>query len=468
MTEASKTAVTTGAAGAGPTPPQWEKYLSCESLLRQPSVMKMPFDPECVSLTIGVPNPECFPLKGMSLTFESPEHDFTTLQTASHNHIDGEAPKDIKEISQYFPTSGITAFAPWINAHIEKYHKPAYEGWGHILQAGGTQALDAIFRTLLDPAEDTVLAEEYTYSCFLETCKPLRAKVFSVAMTPAGVDVAAMDKLLSSWYTSTDTRSFKKPKLFYTMPTGHNPTSVTMTDDVRANLMAVCRKHDVLIVEDDPYFHLQLDAQSPPSLLKYDTDGRVLRIDSFSKMLMPGMRVAVVTCNKLFAAKLAMYNELSIHSAAAPSQLILSMIFNQWKDKGFEAWISHLQGIYKKRRDHMLGAFDTYVPSELVEFNRPAFGMFVWITLREEAWPNKNPALTQAQWLANLEDRIFDAALANKVAFTKGKWFYAGKPEDYPHAAFRATYSFADAKQTTQAAERFAHTLKAIHAELYN
>lgn len=428
--------------------------------------MKMPWDPECISLAIGVPNPECFPLKAMSVTFESSEDGFKSLQSASKDHIDGEAHDDIKEISQYFSTSGISAFAPWINAHIEKYHKPNYDGWSHILQAGGTQALDAIFRTLMDPNEDTVLAEEFTYSCFLESCKPLRAKVFSVKITPDGVDTKHMDEMLTNWYHNDETKVSKKPKMFYTMPTGHNPTGITMTDKVRRELLEVCRKHDILIVEDDPYFHLQLDAVSPPSLLKYDTDGRVLRIDSFSKMLMPGMRVAIVTCNEVFAKKLAMYNELSVHSAAAPSQLILSMIFDEWKDVGFEKWISHLQDLYRGRRDHMLKVFDEFVPTELVEFNRPDFGMFIWIKLKPEAWPKAEVSMTDAQWYAHLEDVVFNASLENKVAFTKGKWFNVTGESGI--AAFRATYSFAEFDKMTIAAERFAKTLKTVHSNLYN
>ena len=69
----------------------------------------------------------------------------------------------------------------------------------------------------------------------------------------------------------------------------------------RQQIYAVCQKHDIVILEDDPYFYLQFSASSMAprglhnlgaSYLSLDTDGRVIRLDSFSKVQLSSMCVS--------------------------------------------------------------------------------------------------------------------------------------------------------------------------------
>lgn len=445
----------------------FNSFFSKEASLRGASVMALP-SPGTISLSTGLPNPECFPLKGVHIDVQSPASDFNKTEEITRT-IDLH-PDEIVASCQYLSSKGLKFFNEWVTNYVTTYFKPDYQDWNFLIQAGATQSLDALFRMLLDPGEDTILCENFTYSCFLETCVPMRIEVVSTEMDSEGIIPSKMDSLLENWNSCEKTKSLKFPKLLYTMPTGHNPTGITLSTERRRELLEVANKHNILIIEDDPYYHLQLDndenSEHIPSLLKFDTQGRVIRIDSFSKMLMPGLRVSVVTANSTFIKKLTNHNELSIHSASAVSQLMLQMIFTQWGDDGYHKWLDHLQSLYRRRRDIMVSSFDKYLPHDLVAFNRPNYGMFIWIDVHLEKFPQPaESSMTDAEWAQYVEDEIFRIAAEDfKVVLTKGHWFMHDK--SLPKAGFRATYSYSEEESMIKGAEAFGKAIMHAHAVL--
>lgn len=440
------------------------QFLSHEASLRSGSVMVGAKGEDLISLSLGLPSPTCFPLKGIKLDVQSPDSDFAETETITRS-IETH-PDEIVASCQYMSPAGLKQFNNWISQYVIDYFHPGYKDWNFIIQAGGTQSLDAIFRMLIDPGEDTVLCESLTYPCFLETCIPLRIKTVSVEMDDLGIVPEKLQELMENWDTSETTKHLKKPKLIYLMPTGHNPTGITLSAERRLQIVQLANTYNFLIVEDDPYYHLQLDENEHiPSLLKFDTEGRVIRIDSFSKMLMPGLRVSIVTANKLFIKKLSMHNELSIHSAAASSQLILQMIFTKWGETGFEQWLSHLQNLYRKRRHILLEAFDKHIPHDLVTYNRPNYGMFLWISVNLDVFKKPERSnLSDAEWATKVEDEIYDTAIKCKVVLTKGHWFMHDK--HMIKAGFRATYSFVDEDKMVKSAELLSKALKLSYESL--
>lgn len=444
----------------------FSQFLSREASLRTESVMAGEEGDDLISLSLGLPNPSCFPLKGISLNVESPKSNFentTTITRTIKTH-----PDEIIESCQYMSPSGLTHFNQWIKQYVTDYFLPGYSNWDFIIQAGATHSLDALFRMLIDPGEDTVLCETLTYPCFLETCVPLRIKTVAIEMDDKGIDPSNLEETLQNWDTNESTKHLKRPKLIYLMPTGHNPTGITLSLERRRRVVELANKYNFLIIEDDPYYHLQLDDNEHiPSLLKFDTEGRVIRIDSFSKMLMPGLRVSIVTANKLFINKLSMHNDLSIHSAAASSQMILQMIFNDWGQSGFKDWLFHLQNLYRKRRAVLLNAFEKYIPHDLVTYNKPNYGMFLWINVNLNRFKKpQNSKLSDSEWATKVEDYLYDAALKSKVVLTKGHWFMHHKT--MMTAGFRATYAFVDEDQMIKAAELLGNAIRKSYDSLYN
>lgn len=442
----------------------FSQFLSYEAALRSGSVMVRVKGEDLISLSLGLPSPACFPLKGIQLEVESPESDFTktdTIARSTETH-----PEEIVASCQYMSSDGLNQFNAWIKQYLVDFFLPGYNNWDFLIQAGGTQSLDAIFRMLLNPGEDTVLCETLTYPCFIETCAPLRIKTVAVEMDDEGIVPEKLEQTLQNWDTNDSTKNLKKPKLIYLMPTGHNPTGITLSSERRQQVVELANKYNFLIVEDDPYYHLQLEnTDHVPSLLKFDTEGRVLRIDSFSKMLMPGLRVSIVTANDLFISKLRMHNELSIHSAASSSQMILQMIFSKWGKTGFSQWLSHLQDLYRARRKVMLDAFDKYIPKDLVSYNRPNYGMFIWVNVDLNVFKKpQGSTLSDSEWAVIVEDEIYNTAIKCKVVLAKGHWFM--HDTKMVKAGFRATYSFVDESKMVKSAELLGEALKISYETL--
>lgn len=161
-----------------------------------------------------------------------------------------------------------------------------------------------------------MITEEYSFCTALEAASPLGVKCLGIKMDEGGLLPSYMDSILSNWSLS-ERAGAKKPFLLYIVPTGQNPTGAIQSAPRRREIYAVAQKHNLYILEDELYYFLQiqlytgpdaLDIPSPesydafldtlvPLLLSMDTDGRVMRMDSFPKVIAPGMRVGWITAS---------------------------------------------------------------------------------------------------------------------------------------------------------------------------
>lgn len=153
-----------------------------------------------------------------------------------------------------------------------------------------------------------------------------------------------------------------------------------------------------MIIEDDPYYYLQYtddDADDTrnmlmPSFLSMDTDGRVLRVDSFSKIMMPGMRLGWITSSHYFYEHLITLNDSSTQHPHGFGQIFITeMLSNSgWKMEGFDRWTRSLRKEYQRRRDLFLSHFETEVASTgYASAEPPQAGMFVWIDVHVKSHP---------------------------------------------------------------------------------
>ena len=269
------------------------------------------------------------------------------------------------------------------------------------------------FRMFTEPG-DYMLTEEYVYPSALEAAVPMGVRPVGVRMDAEGILPSHMDEILSSWDPSTRNGA-ARPRVLYTIPSGQNPTGATQSLQRRRELYAVAQKHDVFILEDDPYYFLQMDpykssngeatatatlaskdvsphdaflAALVPSFLSIDTDGRVLRMDSFSKVLFPGSRCGWVTGSAQIVERVVRHIECSTQMAAGLSQLTLYKLLDEtWGHEGFLSWLMHLREQYTSRRNAMLAACEKHLPKEVASWVPPAAGMFVshngWDDTRE-------------------------------------------------------------------------------------
>jgi aromatic amino acid aminotransferase I len=186
--------------------------------------------------------------------------------------------------------------------------------------------------------------------------------------------------------------------LLYTVPSGQNPTGATQGTERRKAIYAVAQKHDLYIIEDEPYYFLQMqpytgrdqpDVPPPktveefvssliPSLLSIDVDGRVMRMDSFSKVLVPGSRLGWITASAQIVERYVRHAEVASQGPSGFSQVILYKLLDEtWGHEGYLRWLMNLRLEYTKRRNALLAACEDHLPSDLVSWTPPAAGMFV-------------------------------------------------------------------------------------------
>ncbi|MCI6738502.1 MAG: PLP-dependent aminotransferase family protein [Intestinibacter sp.] len=149
--------------------------------------------------------------------------------------------------------------------------------------SGAQQGIDIVCKGLINYS-DVVFVEEPTYNGALEVFKSRGAKVISIPMLDDGIDIGILKLKLEKI----------KPKLMYVMPNFQNPTGISYSAYKKRKLIELSEEYDFYILEDDFISDFPFDSEDNRPLKSYDNNDRVIYIKSFSKILMPGLRIGIV------------------------------------------------------------------------------------------------------------------------------------------------------------------------------
>ncbi|KAF2459894.1 pyridoxal phosphate-dependent transferase [Lineolata rhizophorae] len=469
---------------------RWDHRFTEESLARKGSQLKGAAkylgNPGLISLGGGLPSSEYFPFSELSLKLPVPGHfegtDFdahaTTVSAGKHDLAQGKSIFDIATAFNYGQGTGAAQLLRWLTEHTELVHRPPYADWACTMSVGATSAFDMALRMFTRPG-DAILSEEFTFASALDTATPMGLHVVGVSMDQEGLLPDSLDAILSGWDPAARGGA-SKPFILYTVPTGQNPTGATQSARRRRDIYRVAREHDLFILEDEPYYFLQMQPyvgtgareqrQAPPpprshdeflaslvpSYLSMDTDGRVMRMDSFSKVVAPGSRVGWITASEQVVEKYKMHADVSTQCPSGMSQLILFKLLEEhWGHGGYLDWLIHLRLEYTGRRDNILEACEKYLPKEVVSWVPPAAGMFHWMRIDYAKHP-RYPAKSVTQ----LEDELFMASIAHGSLVMRGSWFLTDRSVEPDQLFFRATYAAAPADKIQEAIRRFGEALR--------
>ncbi|MEV0971578.1 PLP-dependent aminotransferase family protein [Microtetraspora glauca] len=267
-----------------------------------------------------------------------------------------------------------------------------------VVTVGSQQALDLITRIFIDPG-DVVLAEGPSYVGALGTFSAYQAKVVHIAMDDQGLIPESLAQTIYALHTAG-----KRVKFLYTIPTFQNPAGVTLNEVRRRQVLEICQRAGVLVVEDNPYGLLGFDGEPLRALRADDPDG-VVYLGSFSKTLAPGFRVGWALAPHAVREKLVLAMESAVLSHSTFTQLAVGQYLatQPWREQ-----IKSFRELYRERRNALLGALEVLMPAGC-SWTRPAGGFFVWMTLPE-----------------GLNSKaILPRAVAERVAFVPGTGFYA-------------------------------------------
>jgi 2-aminoadipate transaminase len=292
---------------------------------------------------------------------------------------------------QYSGTEGLADLRDWI---AKKYStgRLRLERENVLITSGAQQAMDLVGRILLDEG-DRVIVESPTYLALLTAWRPTGVTFLPVASDASGMRVDEAAALMR-----------QRPKAIYSVPNFHNPKGTTLSLARRKKLVALARQHSAVIVEDDPYGELRFSGRALPSLLELDGGKRVIHAGTFSKVLMPGLRVGWVIAPQPVIQKLTQAKQAAdLHTGTLSQHLALELVRQGFLDEQ----VPLLCDNYAKRRDAMLAALAAHFPKGST-WTRPDGGMFLFVTLPEHINAGK----------------LLPTALEQRVAYVPGEAFY--------------------------------------------
>jgi GntR family transcriptional regulator/MocR family aminotransferase len=286
-------------------------------------------------------------------------------------------------------------------------YAPLREGIAHILASQGLQtrpesilitagSQQAIFLAsqVLLKLNDTILVENPTYPAAIDLFRTLGYQIVGIPMDNQGMQVEKLEKLLQQYH----------PKLIYTIPNFHNPTGTCLSSVRRRQLIVLAERYNVPILEDDFVGDLRYEGHAQPSLKALDPGGQVIYVSTFSKMLVPGLRVGFIVADGPVYESLLNYKRLSDLATSTLIQRALDAFVTIGR---YQTYLHRSSQTFRKRRDAMLKAIKSYMPTK-ISFDIPSGGLFIWLRL-----PDSISA-----------DKLLPFACKEGVAFVPGKFFF--------------------------------------------
>ncbi|KAJ3097175.1 hypothetical protein HDU97_005094 [Phlyctochytrium planicorne] len=315
-----------------------------------------------ISLGGGNPHPSTFPITG--LTFKLRDGDVVEIPEA-----------DVAKALQYSATNGLPDLVGWLRNLQLQEHRPPYENFEICVGNGSQDVLTKAFDMLLTE-ESTLLCESPAYVGSLAFLRPLGCKFAEVDVDGNGLVPDALEKVLAEW---TEDKG-ERPRVLYSVPTGGNPTGASTILERKKKIYEIASKYNLIILEDDPYYYLQFGSARVPSYFSMDVDGRVLRFDSFSKILSAGVRLGWVTGPKPLVDRIVLHAQATLLHTSGVSQMLVYHILNRWGQEGFLAHSDRVATFYSDKSKVFLEAAEKHLKG-LAVWTEPTAGMFVWLKL---------------------------------------------------------------------------------------
>lgn len=239
-----------------------------------------------------------------------------------------------------------------------------------VVTVGSQMGLELVTKIFCDPG-DVILAEAPSYVGALSVFSAYQTEVVHMAMDEEGLIPQAVAEAIEQCAGSG-----RRVKMLYTIPNFHNPAGVTMSDSRRDEILALCQRAGVPVLEDNPYGLLGFDGAIRPAMRSRDEDG-VIYLGSFSKTFAPGLRVGWVLAPPAVREKLVLANEAATLNPPVFNQMLVSRYLSHFD---WQSQIKAYRDTYAARRDAMVGALRAHMP-EGANWTCPDGGFYVWLTV---------------------------------------------------------------------------------------
>lgn len=367
--------------------------------------------PGVISLAAGTPDPSLFPIRALGRLWSR------VMAT--------EDPRFL----QYGTPQGDLHLRTWIAERCGTLGIAARPE-EVLITSGSQQAIDLVARTFVGPG-DYVLVESPTFITALDIFENRGAKLVGVPMDAEGARVDVVASLVERF----------RPRLMFTMPTAHNPTGILMAEGRRRQLAALARRYNLLVLEDDTCSEFAYDGEAPPAIKAFDTSGHVIFIQSFSKTVVPGLRVGCVVAHGPLLGGLI---ESKSVADRFTSPLIQRTLWRYLSSARYPRDLAAARDTYRRRRDAILRVLAETMPPG-VTWTHPSAGFNLWIHLPDRISPAK----------------AFEEGLKEGVASAPGDLFLPHPP---PPSGLRISFADSPEDVTGEGVKRLARALTSLPA----
>jgi 2-aminoadipate transaminase len=306
-----------------------------------------------LSLAGGLPGPEVFP-----------KEDLARIASRVIEELGDSA-------LQYSPTLGVMPFREAVADFVRSKGVKVLSDDRVAVTTGSQEAIYLLAMTLINP-KDAIIVESPTYLAALNVFRYHGAEFVSVPVDENGMKT----ELLEDKIKEAKSRGLNV-KLVYTVATCHNPTGVIMHDDRRKELLEVASKYDLLVIEDDPYSFFVFDDVPFTPLKTLDSEGRVIYLGTFSKILAPGLRLGYMVADRQITRMVELAKQMvDLHSSTLSQYIALYAL----KEGVVEKTIQKARVVYREKRDIMIESLEKYMP-EGSHWFKPRGGLFAFIYL---------------------------------------------------------------------------------------
>ncbi len=292
---------------------------------------------------------------------------------------------------QYSISQGVPVLRELIAQRISRQGLPVSAD-NILITTGSQQGLDLIGRVFLEPG-DYVVTELPTYLGALQAFNFYQARYAPIQMDDDGMIIDNLEEKIIQY----------RPKMIYVVPNFQNPSGITMSYQRRKALMNLVFRHQIAMIDDNPYGELRYSGTPLPSLRGLGGDA-VIQLGTFSKLISPGLRIGWI-CAPVSAIAII---EKAKQAVDLHSSTFSQFIAAEFLKRGFlDPHIERIREAYALKRDTMIAAMKEYFPSS-VRWPHPDGGLFLWVQLPE----NVSASM------------VFQQALHAGVAFIHGRPFH--------------------------------------------
>ncbi len=315
-------------------------------------IFKLLDKPGIISFAGGAPDPELFPCE--------------QLAKAASDVLINQG----KVALQYGVTEGYTPLRDWVKKRLVSQGIIKEDDYNEtIIVSGGQQGIDLAAKSLLNPG-DGVVCELPSFIGGLNSFRSYNAELYGVTVKSDGIDMDELEELC---------KAHPNIKVIYTIATFQNPSGITMSLENRKKLLGLAEKYDFIIFEDNPYGELRFDGEDVRTMKSMDTNGRVVYLGSFSKILSPGLRLGFVSCHRDLMERMIICKQVQDVHTNVFSQMTA---YEYIKNNSIDDHIARLRMVYGEKCRFMCECMDKYFPAS-VTHTTPQGGIFLFCEMPE-------------------------------------------------------------------------------------